>query len=367
MPGYNLAGSIQSQQIVGNFLDCLLGLAFDLLPFGCAEAIDPRFVVGHPHVAAQAVGLVHGHVQLVAGSVLDQEVLALATVQAHLDQTRKESDAVLDMHHVRAGLYVGEEGLGRHGTGATRPSRNRARPTKYLSISQQVEGSLCDGGVGITGTTQDPAFGQGALHQGQTARRRRFGNLDDRRGGYGSILKEFGDALSLTTDDDHPLSGIAHRLAAVQYALELPAIALTVGKEPSQGARLVFSGPAPEHQWLSGAQAFAQFLPAEVRFGKVPGEFTDLHQIGLQHPGLLVKVQHGSHERVPVIHQEKAVSRQVIEQGGWMGVEERQVEFDTAEIGALLQVDPVLLVFHPGRRVTGDDVQAVTALGCHRR
>ncbi len=115
-----------------------------------------------------------------------------------------------------------------------------------------MERLLGRGGIGAAGLAQGPAFGQGSLHQGQAAGRRGFGDFGNRRSGNGAILKEFRDTLCLAADDDHPLPGIAHRLAAIQHTLELAAIALAVGKETGQGSRLLIPGPATEHQRFSG-------------------------------------------------------------------------------------------------------------------
>ena len=96
-------------------------------------------MVGHSHVPAQAVSLIDRHIEFVSSSVFDQEILALAAVEAHLDQSRKEADAMFDVHHLGAGLHIGEEGLGCDGTGSPCPAGNRSGPAKDLGVGEQME------------------------------------------------------------------------------------------------------------------------------------------------------------------------------------------------------------------------------------
>ena len=233
MSSYDFARGVEGQQLAGNLLNSFLGFGLDLLPLGRAQPIDPWGMVGHANVAAQAIGLVYGHVQLVAGSVFHQQIFALAAVQAHLYQPRKQADAVLHVHHVGTGLHIGKERLGCHRAWTPRPPGNGPGPSEDFGVGQQVERGLGGGGIGVASPIQDPAFGQSSLHQGQAAGWRGLADIGNRRSGYRPILKEFRDTLRLAADDDYALSSIAHCLAAIQHALELAAVALAVGKEPA--------------------------------------------------------------------------------------------------------------------------------------
>ncbi len=108
-------------------------------------------------------------------------------------------------------------------------------------------------------------------------------------------------------------------------------------------------------------------LPSKVGFGEIAGQLAGLEQIGLLCLGLVIHVGHGGHERVPIIHQDQTIGRQVVEQGGWVGIEKGQIELDAAKVGALFEVGLVLPVFHASGRVAGDDIQIGTPLGRYRR
>ena len=75
---------------------------------------------------------------------------------------------------------------------------------------------------------QGPARSKCALNKSQAGSYWRLDNLLHRCNNDLSFCQELGDALCLTADQNYALPGVPHLLAAIQHALELAAILLTM-------------------------------------------------------------------------------------------------------------------------------------------
>lgn len=139
---HDLTGSVERQEIVGDLGHSLLCLFLNPLPVGAAQAVDLRRVIGDAHIAAEPIRLVDGHVQLVPSSILHQQVLPLAAVEAHLGQSLEEADTVLHMNDIGARFHVGEESPGATGRGrlALRGA-GRAQPKISASVNSDKPGA----------------------------------------------------------------------------------------------------------------------------------------------------------------------------------------------------------------------------------
>ncbi len=90
-------------------------------------------------VAAQPVGLVNRHKELVAAFVFDEQEFALQAFQRAADQAFVAADAVIDMHDPVARFQIGIEGFGCFGRRAVLLAGPRAFPSKYFAVGQQVQ------------------------------------------------------------------------------------------------------------------------------------------------------------------------------------------------------------------------------------
>ena len=139
IPLDQLAFGVELEQVVGDLGDGALGALLDGLPVRRAQAVDRRRDVARSHVAAEAIGLVHGHVELVSARVGDEQVFARDAAQFHVGESLELADAVLDVHDKVAGLDVGEEKFGRHlavllGPGACL----RLAPAEEFGVGEEV-------------------------------------------------------------------------------------------------------------------------------------------------------------------------------------------------------------------------------------
>ena len=91
-------------------------------------------MIGDAHVAAQPIGLVDWYIQLVASSIFHQQVLPLGIAQAHFLQSPKQTNAMLYMHDVGTGIYVGEECFRCNRARSTGLSGRGSRPTEHFRI-----------------------------------------------------------------------------------------------------------------------------------------------------------------------------------------------------------------------------------------
>ena len=136
---HHLARRVELQQVVGDLGDSTAGALFDLFPLRGAQPVQGGNRLPRADVAGQPVGLMHGHVELVALGILDLQVLAFRAIHGHPDQAVEAADAVLDMHHEVARLHIGEEHFRRHRPRPLRPPRLRLPPTKQLGVREEPE------------------------------------------------------------------------------------------------------------------------------------------------------------------------------------------------------------------------------------
>ncbi len=136
----------------------MLRLFANATPLGASQPVQTwRSIVG-AYVAAEPVRLVDGHVQFAAALVLNQEVLAFDRVHLQRCQTAKDTDSVLDVHHIVSRRHIGEKGLRGHLPRASAP-RTRACPSEYLGICQQLP---------LSGRqSQTPTFRESSLDKSQ--------------------------------------------------------------------------------------------------------------------------------------------------------------------------------------------------------
>jgi len=127
---HDLALRVQLQQVIRDLRDRALGPRLDLLPFGRAQPVQLGHDLSRADVAREPVGLVDGHVELVALRILDLQVLPVDAIHGHLDEALELADAVLHVDDEIARLHVREEDLRRERAGALRPAGLRLPPAE---------------------------------------------------------------------------------------------------------------------------------------------------------------------------------------------------------------------------------------------
>ncbi len=81
MAAHQLSLGVELQQVVGDVCHGATGALFHQLPVGCAQAVDGGSRFSGPDVAAEALGLVDGHVELVAAGIADLEIFTRQPAQ----------------------------------------------------------------------------------------------------------------------------------------------------------------------------------------------------------------------------------------------------------------------------------------------
>ena len=76
----------------------------NLAPIRRSQSVDHRRVIVRSNILIQPISLVDGYVQLVAGGIRHLQVFVFDAFQRELNQDLKDADAVIDVHHVIAGL-----------------------------------------------------------------------------------------------------------------------------------------------------------------------------------------------------------------------------------------------------------------------
>ena len=168
-----LAFGVQFQQIAGDLLHRLAGCGpwrRSSRPSPGATAVG-SWLLAHAHVAGQPVGLVDGHVQLVALGILDEQIFALDLLDLALHQPAEAADAKVHVHHVIAVGQVGVVGLRDAAAGARAAARprwasGRAQPKTSESVSR------CSATAGQSGRAR-LAGGQATAESHRPARRAR--------------------------------------------------------------------------------------------------------------------------------------------------------------------------------------------------
>ncbi len=150
------AAGIELKQILGHFEDGLFDAVFGVAPLYAAQARKLWQAGVGANVTGDAVGLVNGHVELVALGVFDTQVFAFGAVDGAVDQAGEAANAMIDVDDNVADLQVGIGGLGGLGGGAGTLARLGAAPAEELAIGEQVGGG--EGGRGIGETLRQRAF-----------------------------------------------------------------------------------------------------------------------------------------------------------------------------------------------------------------
>ena len=104
------APGVELGQIEGQLLEAGLDLGFLPLPLLPAQAVEPGDGVFGADELGDAVELVGGHVELVVARILNEQIVALGPVVFQLHHAPEQTHAVQVVHHIVAGLEVGEGG-----------------------------------------------------------------------------------------------------------------------------------------------------------------------------------------------------------------------------------------------------------------
>ena len=152
-------------------------------------------MVARPHIAADPVDLIRGHVEPVTMVVAQLQVLPLHVVDAALHQPGEAADAVLDMDNVVAGGQIGEE---RFASRPGPPGQTAAllHEAEHLGVGEERQRRLRGG--------EPPAAGQRTVNEGDHARR--DGGLWGEGGGHPLLGQHFRQPLRLLGDDDDRFS-----------------------------------------------------------------------------------------------------------------------------------------------------------------
>ena len=108
--GFPGAFGIELGKVEGQLLEARLDLGFLPFPFLAAQTVELGGSVFGADELGDAVELVGGHVELVVARILNEQIVALGPVVLQLHHAPEQADAVQIMHHVVAGLEVGEGG-----------------------------------------------------------------------------------------------------------------------------------------------------------------------------------------------------------------------------------------------------------------
>ncbi len=133
--GAALALGVEVDQLAGQRLGRAAGAQLLLLPLLAAELGQRRVAGVGAHVAADLVELVRGHEHPVAVAELELQVVARDAADGLGLEAREQADAVVLVHHRRAGAQVGEAG---HRAGA------RARAGRALGAAAAQQPVLGD-------------------------------------------------------------------------------------------------------------------------------------------------------------------------------------------------------------------------------
>ena len=121
MAGHAGTAGVEVDEVEGEALGVLAGLAGGAAPVGGVEAREPGRAAVGAHVARDAVDLLERHEELVAAGVLEEEVVALLAGHLLAHDVGKEGDAVRGVDHVVAGLEREGDARGVHAAGAAVP------------------------------------------------------------------------------------------------------------------------------------------------------------------------------------------------------------------------------------------------------
>ena len=115
MPCAGGALRVEVQQLGGRVAGLLRGLAFGLVPLIRAEPVQRRVFGRRAAIARHEVQAQHGHVELVAAGVLEQQELGRHALDVERREAAVAADAVVLVDDGRADLQIREladDGLG---------------------------------------------------------------------------------------------------------------------------------------------------------------------------------------------------------------------------------------------------------------
>ena len=104
MAGGDLARRIQLQQPFGDVAHGATHPTLGPFPVAAAEPVQRRLLIGSANVFVHPVELIRRDVEAVVAGILQQQVLALATLAGQRHQLDIAPDAVVNMHYIVARL-----------------------------------------------------------------------------------------------------------------------------------------------------------------------------------------------------------------------------------------------------------------------
>ena len=111
----DFARGVEFEQFVRNVRDRFLRAFFDLRPFRRTHSTQRRRMSTWRGIPAQAVDLMHRHVEHIAALIFDLQKFAFGSVERDARQSAKNSYAVIDVNDVIANRKIGKECFGRDG------------------------------------------------------------------------------------------------------------------------------------------------------------------------------------------------------------------------------------------------------------
>ncbi len=371
--GDRFARGIEVEQFAGQLVGRALRGRPGLAPGALAQAVERRVSVFWSNPLAQPVGVVNGDIERVAIGVLHQQVFALHAAQITDHQPFKLADAVIEVDNVIALPDVGEICFRRGRSRDALTARRGPAPAKNLGVGQQVEQHVIIGAA-----DENETLGQATLNKGQAAFRRHLGQggkgndspalgsgIDGRHhrldrvglAGLGKRLQrtdqfaaffapQLGQPWRLPAEDDDAFSLALRLLELVEERPHLPPIARTRIERLTQFdiARLLGAGfalrlPVAKNERLLPCYFRADLGPVIDR-ALITGRERRLllgHLLSVT-----VDLVGNGAELVPVVNNDQAFRRQVIEQGCRARVDERQIILQVGEDIARQQVGQVV-------------------------
>ena len=348
MARHQLALGIELDQILCNLGDRPPGAFFDLLPVRCTKPADRRCDVAGPHIAAETVGLVHWHIELVFAGVADQQVFTFDAAQRHARQPLKTPNALFDVHHKVARLDIGKKKLRRHlAVGLRACARLGFAPAKQFSIREQMQIG-CGAGLPFHPFQHKP-FLQDALEQAHPRRRRGHLHLALHRGGQLHAGQQFLHPCGLAGHQHQRMASIVHLAQFSCKLLELTAKTRAGCKRTGQGC--VGSGTfaekiaVPQQRWPPLQQLDPHFLGGEAAAGKSLRQLARMGQLGVQCLRLHVQCLQRGQQIEGVVDDQERIGRQMLQQRNRWTVHIRKIPLDAMKTAALRQ----MLDFQPDR------------------
>ena len=130
MTRHDFARGVQFEQFVRNVGDGFACALLDLAPFRRTEPTQHGWMSAWRDVSAQAINLMHRHIDRIAALIFDLQKFAFGSIQRDARQAAKDADAMINVDDVIANRQIRKERFGRSSFGFGGAARLGARPAE---------------------------------------------------------------------------------------------------------------------------------------------------------------------------------------------------------------------------------------------